>query len=82
LEVTQGWRKLHCEELHDFTVTSYCQGVGLRPARLLAGIASSNSAGCVDLVSLANVVLSDKGLSATGLSIVQSGPSGVCCVRV
>jgi hypothetical protein len=38
VEVTQSWRKLHCEELNDFTVTSYCQSVGLRPLAYLLGL--------------------------------------------
>jgi hypothetical protein len=37
VDVTQDWRKLHCEELHDFRPTSYYPSVGLRPLACLLG---------------------------------------------
>ena len=79
MEVTQGWRKLHCDELHDIPVTSYCQGVGLRPLPCLLGLRIRIPPGAWMPVSCKCCVLSGKGLSGTGLSIVHSGPS-VCVV--
>jgi len=75
VEVTQGRKELHCEELHDLLCHQLLSGRGSAAAPVLAEIASSNPAGCVDVLSLANVVCCQ-----VKVSLRRASPSSRVCV--